>query len=115
MIQETVEEQERALFWHRRKQLLDKPRLLMRETDELLYWLEECLVQNVRLVPGWLMPRVVHVLTHTDRELRDELGRERRPATVMEILFRAQEVLMGELVRARKRPAQIIPLFPSSR
>jgi hypothetical protein len=115
VIQQTVEEQERALFWHRRKQLQEKPRGLMRETDELLYWLEECLVQNVRLVPGWLMPRVHHVLTHTDRELRDELGRERRPEAVMELLFRAQEVLMDELVRARNRRAEIIPLFRAAR
>lgn len=112
MIQRTVEEQERALFWHRRKQLQDKPRELMRETDELLYWLEECLLQKVRLVPGWLMPRVILVLQHTDRELREEIGRERRPDLVMDILFRAQEVLMQELVRSRGRNAEIIELFP---
>jgi hypothetical protein len=112
MIQRTVEEQQRALFWHRRKQLQDKPRSLLRETDELLYWLEECLLQDVRLVPGWLLPRVVQVLQHTDHELRDEMGRERRPHHVMDILFRAQEVLMQELMRARSRNGEIIPLFP---
>lgn len=112
MIERTVQEQERALFWHRRKQLQDKPRALMREADELLYWLEECHLQNVRLVPGWMMPRIVHVLQHTDRELHDEMGRERRPDLVMDILFRAQEVLMQELVRSRSRNADIIELFP---
>ena len=110
MIQETVEEQNRALFWHRRRQLGSKPRNLMQEADQLLYWLEECLIQNVRIVPGWLMPRIAHVINHTDRDLHGELGRDRRPDQVMEVLFRAQSVLMGELVRSR-REARVIPLF----
>lgn len=84
----------------------------MHETDELLFWLEECLVQDVKLVPGWLLPRIAQVITNTDRELLEELGRDRRPDQVMEILFRAQEVLMAETVRSRT-PAKVIPLFSS--
>ncbi|GAC1658526.1 MAG: hypothetical protein NVS9B1_18600 [Candidatus Dormibacteraceae bacterium] len=110
MIQRTVEEQERALFWHRRKKLGTKPRNLLHETDDLLYWLEECLVQNVKLVPGWLLPRIAHVISNTDRELHEELGRDRRPDQVMEVLFRAQEVLMAEKVRSRG-DAKVIQLF----
>jgi uncharacterized protein with gpF-like domain len=110
MIQQTVEEQNRALFWHRRKQLGTKPRNLMREADELLYWLEECLLQNVKLVPGWLMPRIAHLINNTDRELQEELGRDRRPDQVMDVLFRAQEVLMAESMRSRTE-AKVIPLF----
>ena len=110
MIQQTVEEQSRALFWHRRKQLGTKPRNLMREADELLYWLEDCLSQDVTLVPGWLRPRIAQVVNHTDRELQEELGRDRRPERVMDIVFRAQEVLMNESIRSRTE-AKVIPLF----
>ncbi|MDQ6692709.1 MAG: hypothetical protein M3Z13_08075 [Candidatus Dormibacteraeota bacterium] len=112
MIQRTVEEQNRALFWHRRKQLGAKPRQLMHETDELLFWLEECLVQEVKMVPGWLLPRISQLISQTDRELLEELGRDRRPDQVMEVLFRAQEVLMAETVRSRTQ-AKVIPLFKS--
>ena len=110
MIEQTVEEQTRALFWHRRKQLGSKPRNLMREADELLYWLEECLIQEVKLVPGWLLPRISHLINHTDRELQEELGRDRRPEQVMDVVFRAQEVLMTESIRSRTE-AKVIPLF----
>lgn len=112
MIQQTVEEQSRALFWHRRKQLGTKPRNLMREADELLFWLEECLFQDVKLVPGWLLPRIAHLINQTDRELQEELGRERRPAQVLDVVFKAQEVLMSESIRSRSA-AKVIPLFKS--
>ena len=110
MIQQTIEEQARALFWHRKRQD-NKPRQLLNESDQLLYWLEECLDNNLKLTPGWLMPRITHVLSNTDRELGEQLGRERRPEQVMEILFMAQEVLMAELVRTHRRPARVIQLF----
>ena len=110
MIQQTVEEQNRALFWHRRKQLGSKPRNLMHESDQLLYWLEECLLQDLNLVPGWLMPRIAQLINQTDRDLQEELGRDRRPDQVLEVLFRAQEVLMTESLRSRTE-AKVIPLF----
>src|SRR5438270_5027975 len=110
MIHQTVEEQTRALFWHRRKQLGTKPRNLMREADGLLYWLEECLIQDVRLVPGWLLPRIAQLINQTDRELQEELGRDRRPEQVLDVIFKAQEVLMSESVRSRTA-AKVIPLF----
>lgn len=111
MIQQTVDEQNRALFWHRRKQLGTKPRNLMHESDLLLYWLEECLLNDLKLVPGWLMPRIAQLINQTDRDLQEELGRDRRPDQVMEVLFRAQEVLMTESIRSRTA-AKVIPLFP---
>ncbi|HEX6547252.1 MAG TPA: hypothetical protein VF134_00745 [Candidatus Dormibacteraeota bacterium] len=115
MIQRTVEEQQRQLYWHRRRQAeLLAPRVLLRETDELMFWLEECLVQRVRIVPGWLVPRLVALLSKADPALTSRLGRERRPAHVMELLFEAQERLMEQSVRAR-RPARIIPLFRNRR
>jgi len=111
MIQQTVDEQNRALFWHRRKKLGSKPRNLMHESDLLLFWLEECLLNDLKLVPGWLMPRIAQLVNQTDRELQEELGRDRRPDQVLEVLFRAQEVLMAESIRSRTE-AKVIPLFP---
>lgn len=111
MIQRTVEEQQRALYWHRRREReRTAPRNLLHETDELLFWLEECVVQRLRIVPGWLMPRLVALLGTTDPALTSRLGRERRPEQVMELVYEAQEVLMQQSIRARK-PARIIPLF----
>lgn len=83
----------------------------MRESDELLYWLEECLVQDLRIVPGWVMPRLVTVLARADPQLPHRLGGERRPAELMEILYRAQSKLMDDSLRTRQ-PAEIIRLFP---
>ena len=40
------------------------PRRMLQESDELLYWVEECLVQEVRIVPGWLISRLMVVLRH---------------------------------------------------
>ena len=90
------------------------PRRLLQESDELLYWVEECLVQQVRIVPGWLIPRLTAVLRHAHPELPARLGRERRPEQVMEIIYDAQAALMDQACRNRG-PAQVIPLFARSR
>ena len=80
-----------------------------------MYWLEECLVQGLRIVPGWLMPRLVRLLARADAELPRNLNGERRPAELMEALYQAQELLMEQSVTARG-PARIIPLLrPGSR
>ena len=111
MIQRTVEEQQRALYWHRRREReRNAPRALLHETDEMLFWLEECLVQRLRMVPGWLMPRLVALLGKADPELPRRLGRDRRPEQVMELVYEAQDALMRQSMIAR-RPAPIIPLF----
>src|SRR6266699_730634 len=110
MIEGTLVEQRRALYWHRRRQERMTPRKLLRESDELMFWLEECLVQRLKIVPGWLMPRLLVVLSQAHPELPRELGRERRPEQVMELVYRAQEALMDQAVKARK-PAKIIRLF----
>lgn len=111
MIQRTVEEQQRALYWHRRREReRTGPRVLLHETDEMLFWLEECLVQRLRMVPGWLLPRLVALLGQADPELPRRLGRERRPEQVMELVYEAQDALMRKSIAARK-PAPIIPLF----
>ena len=37
MLQETIEEQQRDLRWHRRRQRKMTPRRLLQESDELLF------------------------------------------------------------------------------
>ena len=114
MLQQTIEEQERHERWHRRRTRAMTPRRLLQESDELLYWVEECQVQKVRIVPGWLIPRLMMVLRHAHPELPGRLGRERRPGHVMEIIYDAQAALMQQACLSRG-PAQVIPLFARSR
>lgn len=110
MIQRTAAEQAQTLRWHRRRQEKVTPRALLRESDQLMFWLEECLVQDLKLVPGWIMPRLTRVVAHAAPRLRQELARERRTGHVVEILYRAQEELMRQAVKSRE-PAPVIPLF----
>ena len=114
MLRETIEEQERYRRWHRRAGRAMTPRRLLQESDELLFWVEECLVQRIRIVPGWLVPRLMTVLRHAHPDLPGKLGRERRPEHVMEILYDAQAALMDQSCRSRG-PAQVIPLFARDR
>ena len=86
------------------------PRRLLRESDELLYWVEECTVKGVRIVPGWLVARLMVLLRHAHPELPSRLGRERRPEQVMEIIYDAQAALMDQSCKSRG-PAEVIPLF----
>jgi hypothetical protein len=110
VLEQTVREQQRQLYWHRESKMRPRPRRLLRESDELMFWLEECLVQELTIVPGWLMPRLVTLMTAAHPSLPARLGRERRPEQVLELLFEAQERLMDQSIRNR-RPAKIIPLF----
>jgi len=114
MLQQTIEEQERYRRWQRRTKRAMTPRRLLQESDELLYWVEECVVQQIRIVPGWLIPRLMTVLRHAHPQLPARLGRERRPEQVMEIIYDAQAALMEQACLSRG-PAQVIPLFGRSR
>ena len=114
MLQQTIEEQDRYQRWHRRSTRTMTPRRLLQESDELLFWVEECLVQRIRIVPGWLVPRLTTVLRHAHPQLPARLGRERRPEQVMEIIYDAQAALMEQACISRG-PAQVIPLFARSR
>jgi hypothetical protein len=114
MLQQTIEEQDQHFRWHRRSQQAVTPRRLLRESDELLYWVEECTVQQLRIVPGWLVARLMVVLRHAHPELPARLGRERRPNQVMEIIYDAQAALMEQACKSRG-PAQVIPLFAGAR
>jgi len=90
------------------------PRRLLQESDELLFWVEECLVQEIRIVPGWLVARLMVVLRQAHAELPARLGRERRPEQVMEIIYDAQAALMTQACKSRG-PAEVIPLFARAR
>jgi hypothetical protein len=114
MLQQTVEEQELHRHWHRRRQRAVTPRRLLQESDELLFWVEECMVRETRIVPGWLVARLMVVLRNLNPELRARLGRERRPDHVMEIIYDAQAALMEQACRSRG-PAEVIPLFARAR
>ena len=110
MLEQTVEQQERQLRWYRRRQRVMTPRRLLQESDDLLFWVEECLVQGARIVPGWLISRLMVVLRQTGSHMPSRLGRERRPAQVMDIIYDAQAELMDQSCRGRG-PAEIIPLL----
>jgi len=114
MLQQTVEEQELHLRWYRRRKRAVTPRGLLQESDELLFWVEECLVQGRNIVPGWLISRLTAVLRKTDPAMPSRLGRERRPEQVMEIIYDAQASLMDQSCRSRG-PAEVIPLFARGR
>jgi hypothetical protein len=114
MLQQTIEEQERYRRWHSKRSRAMTPRRLLQESDELLYWVEECIVQQIRIVPGWLVARLTTVLRQAHPKLPARLGRERRPEQVMEILYDAQAALMEQACLSRG-PAQVIPLFGRSR
>jgi hypothetical protein len=114
MLQQTIEEQERYRRWHSKRSRAMTPRRLLQESDELLYWVEECIVQQIRIVPGWLVPRLMTVLRQAHPKLPARLGRERRPEQVMEIIYDAQAALMEQACLSRG-PAQVIPLFGRSR
>jgi len=114
MLQQTIEDQERYQRWHRAGRKAVTPRRLLQESDELLFWVEECLVQQVRIIPGWLIPRLMTVLRHAHPNLPARLGRERRPEQVMEIIYDAQAALMEQACLSRL-PAEVIPLFGRSR
>lgn len=114
MLQRTIEEQELRFRWHRRRSQAMTPRRLLRESDELLFWVEECMVQELRLVPGWLVARLMVVLRHAHPALPARLGRERRPTQVMEIIYDAQAALMEQACNSRG-PADVIPLFAGAR
>lgn len=114
MLQRTIDEQNLLMRWHKRRKQSMTPRRLLRESDELLYWVEECMVQELRIVPGWLVARLMVVMRHAHPELPGRLGRERRPTQVLEIIYDAQAALMDQACKSRG-PAQVIPLFAASR
>jgi len=87
--------------------------VLLRESDVLLDFVEECRMRRYRLLPADVHAAVVRFIGRVDRGLRDELGINRHPDHVCDLLFRAQGVLLDR-VDEERRPilAPIIMLFP---
>src|SRR5258707_15779010 len=100
MLEQTIEEQERYLRWHRRRRRVMTPRRLLQESDELLFWVEECLIKEVRIVPGWLVSRLMVVLRQAHPDLPARLGRERRPANVRETRYYAQPAWLEQACKS---------------
>src|SRR5437763_15069306 len=88
MLQQTIEEQDQHFRWHRRRKQAMTPRRLLRESDDLLYWVEECMVQEMRIVPGWLVARLMVVLRNAHPELPTRLIRFHMPTQLMEVSYR---------------------------
>lgn len=93
---------EREQRWRRR----------LRESDLLLDLIEQCRLRGYVLLPAQAWAAVVRFLGQVDPDLRDDLGINRQPDHVSEVLFAAQEKLLREgLYRRRPHAAEIIPLF----
>ena len=89
---------------------------LVRESDALLDLVEQCRLRDYPLVPTSVWARVVRLVRGVDPALRDELGIDRRPDHVGDVVFAAQAVVLRQRVDERRpRMAEIIPLFPADR
>ena len=100
----------RAAAFRRSRELRSRRRL--RESDLLLDLIEQCRLRGYRLLPAQLWTHIVRFVGSVNGELRDDLGINRDPDHVSEILFAAQEELLREVAEERQpQSAPIIPLF----
>jgi len=105
-----LEQIRRAAAFRRDRELRSRRRL--RESDLLLDLIEQCRLRGYRLLPAQLWTPIVRFVGTVDGGLRDDLGINRHPDHVSEILFAAQEELLREVAEERRpRQAPIIPLF----
>ena len=104
---------DRDAVWRRPR--LSRTRMLLRESDALADLIERCRDRGDRLLPTQLWASVVRFVGALDSGLRDELGIDRTPGHVADVLFAGQAVLMERAVRERTPAlAPIIPLFPDT-
>jgi hypothetical protein len=81
-------------------------------SDELLEHVERCRLQSHRFISGRVWEQVAALTNSVDPRLRLELGRDRHPDHVGEILFEVQARLMRAAQDERHRGlAPVIPLF----
>ncbi|HEY8676314.1 MAG TPA: hypothetical protein VIO13_10170 [Candidatus Dormibacteraeota bacterium] len=101
---------DRHAVWRRPR--VGRTRLLLRESDALIDLIERCREREDRLLPTQLWSAVVRFVGALDGELRDELGINREPGHVADVLFASQAVLL-ERARTERTPAtgRIIQLF----
>lgn len=90
-----------------------RSRRQLRESDLLLDLVEQCRLRGYRLVPAQLWTHIVRFVAALDHGLVDEIGINRGPDRVGDVLFDAQDELLRRAAEER-RPgvAPIIPLFP---
>jgi hypothetical protein len=104
----------RAAAFRRGRELTAQRRL--RESDGLVDLVEQCRLRGYVLLPTQVWARVVHFVRGVDPALRDELGIDRHPDHVGDVLFAAQEVVLRQRIDERQpRMAEIIPLFGRDR
>ena len=112
MIERTVLEIAQHRFWSWQRRHAPTPRSQLRETDQLLGAIEECRVQELKLIPTDIWRRIVHLLGQLEGGYTQRLGIDRSLDGTAEILFEAQEALM---VAARSRwlgrAGNVVPLF----
>jgi hypothetical protein len=101
---------DRDAVWRRPR--VGRTRLLLRESDSLVELIERCRERGDRLLPTQLWSAVVRFVGALDSSLRDDLGINRDPGHVADVLFATQGVLL-ERARSERVPmtARIIPLF----
>ncbi len=101
---------DRDAVWRRPR--VGRTRLLLRESDTLVEMIERCRERGDRLLPVQLWSAVVRFVGALDGALRDELGINREPGHVSEIMFSSQELLLDR-ARSERAPSlgRIIPLF----
>ncbi|MHB1577287.1 MAG: hypothetical protein ACYCX9_12370 [Candidatus Dormibacteria bacterium] len=82
-------------------------------SDQLMGRVERCRMESVQLVSAELWQETVTLAAEVDPGLRRQLGTDRRPDHLGEILFRLQARLLEEINQQRSRgDAPVIPLFP---
>jgi hypothetical protein len=101
---------DRDAVWRRPR--VGRTRLLLRESDSLIELIETCRERGDRLLPTRLWSAVVRFVGALDSGLRDELGINREPGHVADVLFDTQGLLL-ERARNERVPmmGRIIPLF----
>lgn len=101
---------DRDAVWRRPR--VGRTRLLLRESDALIDLIERCRERGDRLLPTQLWSAVVRFVGPLDGALRDQLGINRGPGHVSDVLFASQGLLL-ERAREERAPvtARIIPLF----
>ena len=101
---------DRDAVWRRPR--VGRTRMLLRESDALIDLIERCRERGDRLLPTQLWSAVVRFVGALDGSLRDELGINRAPGHIADVLFASQDLL---LERARQEHesvmGRVIPLF----
>src|SRR5260370_11864977 len=114
MIESPLLQIARHPFWAWRRRHAPTPRSQLRETDQLLGAIEECRVQELKLIPTDIWRRIVHLLGQLEGGYTEKLGIDRSLDRTAEVLFEAHEALMGAAPSPRpaRPPNPLPPLRP---